>query len=143
MNSYNSSTRYGWDNLSKFLAVISLPFLFARSSVSTVIGIALLGWSIFRVMSRRNISRRRREEIIFENWSRQANYWLDVISHKFRSLRDSIRNWYLRQKWKAEEKKRFKIIRCPECSQRLRVPRRKGKLLITCRECGNKFTKKT
>ncbi len=142
MNGYNAKTRYGWDNLSKFLAVISLPFLFSRSSVLLVIGLILLGWSIVRVLSK-NMSRRRREEIVFENWSRHANYWLDVVVEKFNSLGANIREWYMRQKWKAEERKRFKVIKCPNCSQKLRVPRRKGKLLITCSSCGHKFNKRT
>lgn len=77
MKAYDSKVRYGWDNLSKFLAVISLPFLFSRSSISLIIGLILLGWSIVRVLSK-NPSKRKREEIVFENWSRHANYWLDA-----------------------------------------------------------------
>lgn len=142
MNTYDSSTRYGWDNLSKFLAVVSLPFIFSRLTVMLVIGLALLGWAIIRVLSR-NPSRRRREEIAFENWSRHANYWLDVIVEKFNSLGKGIKTWYMRQRWKLEDRKRFKIVKCPSCRQKLRVPRHKGKLLITCRSCGHKFSKKT
>lgn len=143
MDSYNSNARYGWDNFSKFLAVVSLPFLFARSTIALIVGIVLLAWSIYRALSRKNIGRRRREEITFENWSRQANYCLDKIVEAFQNFNGRIRNWYLRQKWKLEDRKRFKVIKCPECAQRLRVPRNKGKLLVTCRECRHKFYKKT
>ncbi len=32
---------------------------------------------------------------------------------------------------------------CPRCRQPVRVPRKKGKILITCPKCKEKFTKKT
>ena len=32
---------------------------------------------------------------------------------------------------------------CPKCRQLVRVPRGKGKIMITCPKCGEKFTKKT
>ncbi len=32
---------------------------------------------------------------------------------------------------------------CPRCRQRIRVPRGKGKIRITCPKCGERFEKKT
>jgi len=32
---------------------------------------------------------------------------------------------------------------CPKCRQLVRVPRGKGKIMITCPKCGEKFTKRT
>lgn len=32
---------------------------------------------------------------------------------------------------------------CPRCRQRVRVPRGKGKIMIKCPACGERFTKKT
>jgi DNA-directed RNA polymerase subunit RPC12/RpoP len=29
--------------------------------------------------------------------------------------------------------------KCPECGQKLRLPADKGKLRVTCSECGHKF----
>lgn len=45
------------------------------------------------------------------------------------------------QKPKAD--KEHKIYKCPNCKTYLRVPRGKGKILITCNSCGHKFNKKT
>ena len=44
---------------------------------------------------------------------------------------------------KAEQRKQYKIFKCPSCSQKLRVPRGKGTVQITCRQCGAIFEKKT
>ena len=37
----------------------------------------------------------------------------------------------------------YKVFKCPKCSQKLRVPRGKGKIMITCRRCGNEFKKRS
>ena len=37
------------------------------------------------------------------------------------------------------EIKQYKYFTCPQCAQRLRVPRGKGKLRVTCTHCGNVF----
>ncbi len=34
---------------------------------------------------------------------------------------------------------RKKIVKCPVCDASLRVPSDKGKLMVTCRQCGNRF----
>ena len=41
------------------------------------------------------------------------------------------------------ELKQYKYFICPQCTQRLRVPRGKGKLRVTCTRCGNKFETKS
>lgn len=41
------------------------------------------------------------------------------------------------------EIRQFKYFICPQCTQRLRVPRGKGRLRVTCTRCGNKFEVKS
>ena len=38
---------------------------------------------------------------------------------------------------------RYKIYKCPKCRQKLRVPRGKGKIRISCRRCQYEFIRKT
>ena len=66
-------------------------------------------------------------------------------------VRSMSRNVYKRY----EENRRFLMVidrikdkdhryfDCPRCHQPVRVPRGKGKILITCPKCREKFTKKT
>ena len=35
--------------------------------------------------------------------------------------------------------KQYKYLICPQCAQRLRVPRGKGRIRVTCTNCGNVF----
>lgn len=40
---------------------------------------------------------------------------------------------------RIEELIKHEIIKCPSCSHKLRLPSGKGRIRVTCRECGNKF----
>ena len=44
---------------------------------------------------------------------------------------------------KPKADKDHKIFKCPQCKTYLRVPKGKGKILVTCANCGNKIEKKT
>lgn len=37
----------------------------------------------------------------------------------------------------------YRYFHCPNCKQRLRVPRGKGKVRVTCAKCGTQFEKRT
>ena len=41
------------------------------------------------------------------------------------------------------EFRQYKYFICPQCTQRLRVPRGKGRLRVTCTRCGNVFITKS
>lgn len=41
------------------------------------------------------------------------------------------------------EIRQYKYFICPQCAQRLRVPRGKGKIRVTCTHCGNVFEMKS
>lgn len=82
----------------------------------------IIGWlgvvySIFRFCSK-DVSRRREENRKF----------LQEI--EFLKLRISVR-------------KTHKIYRCKGCGRKIRVPRGKGKIEITCPLCGKKFIRRT
>jgi hypothetical protein len=42
-----------------------------------------------------------------------------------------------------EEMRQYKYLLCPQCAQRLRVPRGKGRIRVTCTNCGNVFETKS
>ncbi len=62
--------------------------------------------------------------------------------------------WYLRQEMKVKgflkrgtdtfrRNKAYHIYKCPQCGQKLRVPRGKGKIAISCKKCGNEFIRRS
>ena len=120
--------RYGTDGLNQFLSITSLVLLLiaiiSRVNLFTYLGAALLIFCYYRTFSR-NISKRTEE-----NYRYYAVK--DRIRSKFSSLRDQWNN-----------RKLYHYYRCPQCRQKLRVPRGRGRIQISCPRCGTQFIKKS
>lgn len=48
-----------------------------------------------------------------------------------------------RMEGKVEDKQAYKFFKCPSCRQRIRIPKGKGRIEITCPRCGERFIKKS
>ncbi len=88
------------------------------------IGIALMVLWIFRVFSR-NVAKRQAENTRFLYRKQRIKRWFDAK----------------KQQWK--DRKTYKYFRCPQCRQRMRAPRHKGKIRVTCSKCQHVFLTKT
>ena len=111
--------RYGVDQLSKALLVIGLISIFFY-----YVGWFLIIYCYFRMFSK-NVSKR-----YAENQAYLAK------SYK-------IRCFFAKQKDLFRQRKQYHIYKCPGCSQKIRIPRGKGKIEICCPKCGTKFIKKS
>ncbi len=116
--------RNGPDQLSFALIIFSLLLSFVPWSYMFIITLVITGVALLRMFSR-NIEQRRKENLIFMN------------------MINKIKSWYYRSKVKSQQRKLYKIFKCPKCSQKLRVPRGKGKVSIKCSKCGNKMIRNT
>ena len=120
--------RYGPDQLNIaliiFSLIISLVQRFVGLAFLLYLSYTLLLLAVFRLLSR-NIPRRRAEN------DRFIKIWWPV--------RTRISRFFLRLKGL----KTHRFFKCPGCKNILRVPRKKGKLQITCPRCGERFFKKT
>lgn len=120
--------RYGADQLGQFLLVAAivcmvLSMLF-HSPVCNLLAILLIVLSYYRMLSK-NHSRRYSENMKYLNYSGK-------VSSFFRSKKQ-----YLVQL------KAYHIYRCPSCKQKIRIPRGKGKISISCPKCRTEFIKKS
>ena len=120
--------RYGTDGLNQFLSIASLVLLLiaiiSRVNLFTWLGIALLIYCYYRTFSR-NISKRTEENYKFYTLK-------DRVDAKFRGLKEQWAN-----------RKVYHYYRCPQCRQKLRVPRGRGRIQISCPRCGTQFIKKS
>ena len=120
--------RYGVDSLSRFLSVILLVVivigLFVKIPFSEVISVALLITLYWRMFSK-NISARYAE------------------NQKFLHLRDKLVGNLSDFGSNMSQFKDYHIYRCPQCSQKIRIPCGKGMVEITCPKCRTKFRKRT
>lgn len=120
--------RYGFDELSKAymgatIVLIFLSMLF-KSTILNLAAIALLVYSYYRVFSR-NVEKRREEE------------------QKYRSFRYQCILERKAFKTRQKEKKIYRFYKCPQCRQKVRVPKGRGKICITCPKCQTEFIKKS
>lgn len=120
--------RYGTDELTKFMMGVCLVCLllnmFTRWQILYLLAIVILFVSYFRMFSR-NYSKRNAENQKYLNATRDLRMRLAKMKNRAAQSRD------------------FHIYKCPSCGQKIRIPRGKGKICITCPKCRTEFTKKS
>ena len=120
--------RNGPDLLSRdvYTAVLILLVieLFVRSGWLYYAGLIMIGYSMFRVLSR-NIYRRQEENRAYRQRKEKA----------------AGRVLLMKRQWKERHTHRY--YRCPNCHNMLRVPKGKGRIDIHCPQCGTTFEKRT
>ena len=119
--------RYGMDQLNVAIMAVYLVlyvvFLFTRLAVLDLIVLALLLVTLFRMLSR-NLDRRRAENAKFLQLVRP-------VCRRFKSCRARMQD------------RDHRYFKCPNCGQYLRVPRGKGKITVSCRNCGASFEERS
>ena len=120
--------RYGQDDLSRFLLIVALVLLIAnllfRLPGTGMAVLLLLGYNYFRMFSR-NVPARYAE------------------NQKYLQMKGRVLDFFRGRKNRAEDLKENHIYRCPKCGQKIRIPRGKGMVEITCPKCRTKFRKRS
>ena len=119
--------RNGFDAFNRFLListfVIDIISCLPYMDILSLLGAGILAYLIFRTLSKN----------LYKRQSENAKYL--SIQNKF--LRDKNTR---KKMW--DERKTHKYFKC-KCGTRLRVPKGKGKIEITCPKCHIKMIKKT
>ena len=120
--------RYGVDRLSRHLmtAALVMSFLSMIPVLSFLfpIALALMVWGYARVFSRNN-AKRYRELCGYEK------------------LWGKVKGYPARLKSEIQQRKDYRIFKCPSCKQKLRIPKGRGQVEISCRKCRAVFRRRT
>ncbi|HLR34819.1 MAG TPA: hypothetical protein VK071_05760 [Tissierellales bacterium] len=120
--------RYGLDQLSVVLIIvnflISILLMFFNSRILNILSMILLIIVFYRVLSK-DIAKRYQENM------------------KFLSIWNPMKNKVVNKVKQIKNLKNYKYYKCPSCKQKIRVPRGKGKISITCPKCRTVIIKNT
>lgn len=120
--------RYGADAFSKFLSILALLImllsLFIPRIPFYILGIAVIIYGYFRMFSK-NISKRYQENLLYMKYK-------NLVTGNIR-----------KKKQELAQRKTHHIYRCPQCRQKIRVPRGRGRIAIRCPRCNIEFIKKS
>lgn len=134
--------RNGIDPLSVFLMCLAVPFIGFRHYFIWVIGVALIVYALFRCFSR-NVEKRRQEQYAFNNGMQKVAYAVAGFFNRIRPFFHRIGNFFSTMSMRWKQRKEYVFVRCPRCKKTLRLPRHKGKIIVTCTVCRYEFKKKT
>lgn len=119
--------RYGTDSLNRFLlgssvVLLVISMFMQRGRMLYSFALLLILICYVRMFSR----------------NLQARYNENV---KFCNMKNRALGFWRRQKSYMAQRKTHHIYKCPTCRQKIRVPKGKGKIMITCPKCKTEFMK--
>lgn len=121
------SCRNGVDSMCVFFMtlsfVLSLVNLFLGSVILWAAELPLMGYAVFRFLSK-NVYKRRLE------------------NEKFLRLTGKIKEFFRLQKRRFDDRKTHVYRTCPQCKKHLRLPKKKGSHNVCCPCCKNNFSVK-
>ena len=115
--------RYGNDRLGQVmlgLALVCVVLSLFRIPFISTIGLVVLILTYYRMFSRQ-IARRTAE------------------NQKYLQLEWKLRAKLQKQKQSLAWRRTHRIYKCPNCRQKIRVPRNRGRIAISCRKCAPCF----
>ncbi|NLJ98819.1 MAG: hypothetical protein GX320_06100 [Tissierellia bacterium] len=120
--------RYGVDQLSTALLIVSIFFSilsrFFNSGVLNILNMIILFIIFYRIFSK-DIGRRYQE------------------NNKFLKIWYPIKNKVSSRIQRIKSLKDYRYYKCSNCKQKLRVPKGKGRIAITCPKCKMTMIKKS
>ena len=119
--------RYGNDQLNRFLITLAMVLLVLSIFLGDflyLIAVAAMVVAYFRMFSKQTYKRAGENQKYLQ------------LTWKFKAA-------WSKKKSELQQLKTHHIYKCPNCRQKIRVPRGRGKIAIRCRKCGTEFVKKS
>ena len=140
---------YGPDRLNRALSVAAIVLivasLFIRSAALNIATFGIIAYSLYRLVSR-NYMARQRENMAYSKLADKASPVVRRATKATRraatGIRRAMKGMRRAAKGAAMRVRYFRTHRfykCAKCNSRLRVPKVRGRLQISCPKCGGTF----
>ena len=124
--------RYGVDQLSNFLiwtgVILALLKMFMPYHILVVVSWVLIIYAYVRILSKDTSKRyAQNQKFLDRTWG----------------IRNTFAKIKYRIKYGKQDASPYRIYRCRKCGQKIRIPKGKGKIMITCPKCKYQFKKRS
>ncbi|MCD8301045.1 MAG: hypothetical protein LUC41_07760 [Clostridiales bacterium] len=141
------SGRYGNDQLNNFLSIVALIIIvvdiFLRINILWLVAVVLLVLIYIRMLSR-NTGKREAENDKFLNITSRFRRGGGGYSYGGGGYQSYDRKAEAaKRRAHREDMKYYRFFDCPNCGQKVRVPKGKGKIEITCPKCRTNFIRRS
>lgn len=119
---------YGTDSLTKFLFGLTIALMFINiilgNGLISLLVLVLIVYAYYRLLSK-NIYKRYHENEIYTGYQNRFLGFFKNFKHN------------------AQQAKTYHIYKCPNCKQKIRIPRGKGTIMVRCPKCHTEFKKRS
>ncbi len=119
--------RYGVDQYNRFLIIVAMVLMVISifgADFCYLLAFVIMIYAYYRMFSRQ----------IYKRAGENQKY----LQYEWK-----VKGWFGRKKRELQQLKTHHIYKCPNCKQKIRVPRGRGRIAITCRKCHHEFIKKS
>lgn len=119
--------RYGNDRFNQVLmiaALVALVISFLGGNIFYLAALIIMGYAYYRMFSKQHAKRSAEN-----SWYLQKEW--------------KVKSFFQKKKKEMETRKTHHIYKCPNCKQKIRVPKGRGKIEIRCQKCETRFIKKS
>lgn len=132
---------YGFDLLSLFLLLLGSVFnIFKYTRIITLIIFIIVFYRAFSKNTYKRYQELNKFTSIVNKFLSKFNKQLPNTTN---SSLENIPIAFSQLKKIIIQKFRYKIVRCPNCGQKLRLPRGQKKIIVTCKRCRTEFKMRT
>ena len=114
--------------------ILMIVTMFTHSNIAYLLAMACLVYSIWRMFSKNYQKRYYENQMFLQKTAKIRGF--------FMRLTPNVRNSIIKARYNMGQRRTYKIFKCPSCKQKLRAPRGRGKIQVTCSKCHTQFIKK-